>query len=268
MKSFVNSKFFSFTICWIIRKSGILLLCTLCLGFAACATLNPSKDVELTWHEAYIRIPGFLPSEIPPNTKFPIVIYMHGSGGLSRAAYRDIDVALKAGVAVIALNSYARTRPRNPGEDLSYTCPQGECWRIFNQIFALRTAELTYALKKVRQVPWIDQGNVFVWGQSEGGYTVAAYSGAVFKGRIITGTGCHWGFKAKEPVIAVISRDDPYVRKSHGEFSLPSTCLKVSGNAKNLTYVELPGSLHNGAQSSIGERAVIEFLHRHISSSK
>jgi len=251
-----------------IRKPTILLLCSLCLGFAACATINPSKDVELTWDEAYIRIPGFLPSEILPNTKYPTVIYMHGGGGLSRAAYRDIDVVLKAGVAVIALNSYARTRPRNPSEDLSYTCPQGECWGTFNRIFAMRTAELTYALEKVRQVPWVDQNNVFAWGQSEGGYTIAAYPGVVFKGRIITGTGCHWGFKAKESVIAVISRDDPYVKRAHSEFSLPSTCLKVSGNASNLAYVELPGYLHNGAQNSVGERAIIEFLHRHISSSK
>jgi len=189
---------------------------------------------------------------------------MHGAGGLSYRSSGDLDIAIDAGLVVIALNSYARDRPKNPGVDLNYTCPGGECWPIARQIFDLRTAELSHALKQVRKLPWVDQNNLFGWGHSEGGYTMAAYPGNIFKARIITGTGCAWGFEAEEPALAVISRDDPYVARHRLEHTRPSTCLKVSGNASNLTYVERPGVVHHAAQTAVGRRAIIEFLLRHV----
>lgn len=248
------------------------------VGLAACATVDPATDVDLTWDGAYVRVPGVLPLAashrdkipdlLPPGARVPTVIYLHGGGGLSRAAYGDIAVALKAGMAVIAPDSFARKRARNPGVDLNYTCPHGECWAIERTIFAQRTAELAHALERVRALPWVDQDNLFGWGHSEGGYTIAAYPGAVFNARIITGTGCAWGFRAKEPALAVISRDDPYVARHHLQYTRPSTCLKISGNAPNLTYVELPGDRHNAAQDPVGTRAVIEFLLAHLSAAR
>jgi len=132
------------------------------LTLTACVTADPTKDVELTWEEAYVRMPGLLPvvkehrarqlAELPPGTTFPTLIYMHGSGGLWPGAYKDIAVAEKAGLAVIAINSYARDRPKNPGQNLASSCDN--CWHIYREIFALRTAELAYTLQKVRHLPW------------------------------------------------------------------------------------------------------------------
>jgi len=256
------------------------------LAVAACATISPSKDVELTWEWGSVKIPtispdgsrgyvsGMDPSKssmikkafaaMPPGTKFPTVIYMHGSGGLSSSAMGDIRVIRAARMAVIAPSSYARKRPKNPGEVRGSTC--SDCWGTFDKIFALRTAELTYALEQVQKLSWVDQDNLFLWGHSEGGYTVAAYRTSLVKGRIITGTGCHQGFNAEEPTIAVISRGDHYVRKSHAQGRKSTTCLAMSGNADNLTYVDIPGTVHNGGQTPEGKRAVIEFLRRHTSS--
>jgi len=175
-----------------------------------------------------------------------VVLYFHGAGGLSPDAYRDIDVALKAGVAIIAINSYAQKRPYNPCANLSYTSSQGECGRAVEQILSIRKAEIVHALDQVRHVPWVDQNNIFAWGHSEGGGALASFSGAVFKGHIITGSGCQHGFKAKEPVLAILSRNDPYKSRFIPFSDLATTCLQMSGNPSNLTYVDLPGNLHNG----------------------
>jgi dienelactone hydrolase len=256
-----------------VSKPNIVVLFALCLGLAACGTpFDPSKDVELTWDQAYVHIPGLLPTikefredyiaRERPNTKFPTVIYMHGGGRIGTSAHGDMEVAREAGLAVIALNSFARERPENPGANLMSRCRS--CWDIFRAIFALRTAELAYALEQVQHLSWVDQNNLFIWGHSEGGYTVAAYKGSISKARLITGTGCAYGFRAEEPALAVISRRDPYVAKHRLEHTYPSTCLRVSGNASNLTYVELPGNIHNAAQTPEGRKAFIEFLQRHI----
>jgi len=155
-----------------------------CLCLSACATVSTLKDIHITWDEAVFRVPGVLPlsgwqqyiSQLPPNTKFPTVIYLHGAGGLSSGAYGDIDVALKAGMAVIALNSYVRKRPYNvDGKNSSATY----------QILSIRKAEIVHALEQVRHVPWVDQNNLFAWGQSEGGMVLAIFPGAVFNGRNI-----------------------------------------------------------------------------------
>ncbi|MBL6929189.1 MAG: hypothetical protein ISR44_08450 [Rhodospirillales bacterium] len=261
-------------------KAGrLFVLLAAAFSAAACVTMDPTVDVELTWDQAFVRVPGLIPvslkeqrerqiAELPPGTTFPTVIYMHGGGGLSPYAYKDIKIVQKAGFAVIALNSYARTRPSNPGNDLNYTCPHGDCWAIDRNIFNFRNAELKYALEQVRLLPWVDQNNLFGWGHSEGTYAMAAYPGAIFKARIITGGGCAWGFAAEEPTLAVIARNDAYVARHRLKHTRPSTCKKKSGNASNLTYLEVPGNTHNGAQTKAGKKALKEFLYSHITSAK
>ena len=273
MKRLIDRKYLFLGGARLAHKIICLILCVICLNFTVCATIDPSKDVELTWENAIIRIPGLLPvtkehrdkyiKEMTANKKYPTVIFMHGGGGLGYNAQSDIEVVLEQGYAVIAPDSFARERQKNPGIDLSYTCSGPGCFEQFDRIFNLRTAELAYALGKARQVPWIDQNNLFGWGHSEGGYTMAAYPGAIFKGRIITGTGCHRGFNAKEPVLVVVAVNDPYMHKSHLENESPTTCRIKSRNASNLTYIELPGFTHHGAQIGAGRRAIIKFLKQH-----
>lgn len=254
-----------------IGKPNILVLFALCLGLGACVTTSPpSKDVHLTWDNAFVRIPGIMPvakefrdAYIAQETQgltFPTVIYMHGSGGLSPSAYGDLDVLKKAGMAVIALDSFARTRPINPDGDLSNQCG-APCGGTQDKIAAMRKAELTHALERVRQLSWVDQNNLFGWGHSEGVYAMGAYPGAIFKGRILTGNDCYRGFGAQEPTLVVMARGDPYQK---GKFV---GCQNKSGFNDTMTYVEIPGDVHNAAQTLIGEKAVIEFLHRHMTSS-
>lgn len=218
------------------KRTILLFLWSMCFCLISCATTGPSVDVGKTWDEAYIRIPGLLPvakehrekyfAEMLKGKKYPTVLYFHGAGGLNSPESRgDFDVLEKLNIAVVAPHSYARERPRNDMGDAGLA--------IATEIFYLRDEEITLALERVRQLTWVDQSNIFIWGHSEGGMVVAAYPGAICNGRILTGTGCQWGFRAKEPVLALQAKNDPYkgVWKipSSGE---PTTCKWMGGWCK------------------------------------
>ncbi len=130
------------------------------------------------------------------------------------------------------------------------------------EIVALRQAELSYALKRVRELPWVDQDHLFGWGHSEGVVAMGNFPGAIFKARILTGYDCHRGFAAEEPTLVVMASEDPY----HGHKS--RNCWTASNGAENVTYLEVPGSEHNAAQTDEGRRAVIGFIRNHLSSAK
>lgn len=246
----------------------LFLWAFLLLLLPACAATDPSKDVERTWDGAYVRIPGLLPvakefrdrqiAELPPGTKFPTLIYMHGAGGLWRGTYKDLAIARKAGLAVIALDSFARARPQNPDANLSNPCG-GPCAWIQREIVALREAELSHALKRVRALSWVDQDNLFGWGHSEGVYAMARYPGAAFKALILTGNDCYRGFAVQKPTLVVMARHDPY----HG--GKVDTCRTAAQGAENLSYLEVPGAQHNAVQTVQGKRAFVAFIRRHLS---
>ena len=111
----------------------------------------------------------------------------------------------------------------------------------------------------MRKVPWVDQENLFGWGHSEGVQAMGDFPGANFKARILTGSDCRRGFAAEEPTLVVMATNDPY----HG--GKDENCLTHSGNADNVTYLEIPGGEHNAAQTEIGRLALLEFIRRHSS---
>ena len=131
-----------------------LLFCTLFIVLASCATMDPMVDVEKTWDEAYIRIPGLLPvskehrekylSEMLADKKYPTVIYFHSAGGLNSPESRgDFDVFEELNLAVVAPHSYARKRP--------HWVRGGTSRDTSRQIVFIRKAEITFALEQVRQ---------------------------------------------------------------------------------------------------------------------
>ncbi len=238
------------------------------VALAACA--GPAQNVERTWDKAVVSITGFGAfvgldnaylgkhlAKFPPGKKFPTMIYMHGGGGVSsRTAMGDIDTARIAGLIVIAPDSFARNRSKNPDIDPNVACYR--CGDEMALIGQLRRAELAYAVEQVRKLPWVDQDNLFGWGHSEGTFGMAPYSGNVFKARVITGHGCRDGLGAKEPTLAIISAKDPFAKKWR------SSCERFVSSKKNLTYLEIPGTEHNAAQTEEGKRAFLQFIRRHI----
>ena len=84
-------------------------------------------------------------------------------------------------------------------------------------IYDFRSAELTYALEKISEIPWVDYDNLFLFGASEGAVTAALFRGNVFNGRVIaqwtcTGAPLIEGIDApkNEPILAIVKERDPW----------------------------------------------------------
>jgi len=150
--------------------------------------------------------------KIPADSEIPLVIYMHGCGGMRYSALRDIEFLARTNYAVLAPDSFARRyRPKacNSG---TYT------GGLFRGVLGFRLAEARYAHEKAMTLPWVDKRNIFMMGFSEGGVTVAKYGRGSLAGRIILGWTCNAGWHEydgisgprDEPILAIVASNDPW----------------------------------------------------------
>lgn len=255
---------------------SIALLASIAAGCASLASSSNPDELARTWQGAWVLIPGGqqwsgLMSDLltraavtlPAEKKFPAVLYMHGCDGLGGSdPLRWGSLLQAAGYAVIAPFSFGRQhRPR--------TCdPSTFSARYAPEVYEMRVREIDYAVAQVRTLPWVDQDNVFLFGFSEGGVAVAAYTGSAFRGYIITGWTCRQGYHADmdglwvpsdKPVLAVVFAEDPWFpnpwQRGH--------CGEKFVNRRASESVVIPGSDHSTASHPIARNAVLEFLRQH-----
>jgi poly(3-hydroxybutyrate) depolymerase len=150
-------------------------------------------DVVRTWEEARIFLPGsaapLKPSKVPAMERpLPTVLYLHGCTGFDYSHDGTMggwaQTLTTAGYAVAMPTSFAREyRPRSCDQT---THTSG----LAMEVMDMRLEELECALKQLRTSSWVDQRNLFLMGHSEGGITVARWSGVGFNGHIISGWTC------------------------------------------------------------------------------
>ena len=149
---------------------------------------------------------------IPGRMKIPLVIYMHGSAGLTGDERGDIRFLVRNNYAVIAPDSFARKfRPKSCDP---YTYTGG----LFRGVLSFRLAEAMYAHELANTLTWVDKQNIFMMGFSEGGITTARYGRGGLAGRIILGWTCNSGWpeyagiagSRDEPILAVVASNDPW----------------------------------------------------------
>ncbi len=155
-----------------------------------------------------------LSKRMPAGAKLPVIVYFHGCAGILRTSIDHLDWLEKLDdFVVIAPNSFARNRPeycfRNHTVDLS----------VHGDVTLMRQREIDFALGRIAALPWVDKHNIFLIGHSQGGGTVAGYSGPVrIRGRIILNGGCSEylggdGMKDDEALLTFDSGNDPWFRK-------------------------------------------------------
>tara|TARA_B100000965_G_scaffold348613_1_gene321325 strand:+ start:5371 stop:6117 length:747 start_codon:yes stop_codon:yes gene_type:complete len=240
-------------------------------------SLGP-EAVEKTWERAYF----YLPAEVNPlgtgvlggrrglaslgmaldalakGPARPVVVYLHGCGGFGNSGKTNANMLAEAGFVVVAPDSFARpgrVKTCN-GKTHSAAGPKG----IYAEVIGWRLEELQRALQGLKDFPWVDGNNLFLFGHSQGSNAVAFYDGAAFKARVMTGTRCSRGYRAPtdEPALAVSSVDDPWFR------GRPVKCLDYTGRTA-LKVLMLDGKEHVTARVPEGRRAILEFLGENLS---
>jgi dienelactone hydrolase len=148
-------------------------------------------------------------NRLPRGAMYPTVVFLHGCTGIGNLEFlRDLG---RHGFAVVAPDSFARRyRPLQCDPDT-----QRGGRNLF--VYDFRSAELTYALERIHQLPWVDLENLFLIGASEGGVTAALFRANVFNARVIVQWTCAGaplveGIDAPRdtPILAIVRENDPY----------------------------------------------------------
>jgi dienelactone hydrolase len=238
--------------------------------------LDARPDIELTWTEAEVVLPPFRGGEevlhanledsvvkerlasLPNRAKVPVVLYAHGCTGLgSRPFFRDLA---RAGYVVIAPDSMARRyRPLQCD-------PKTQTGGYNRFVYDFRLTEISFALDRLKRLPWVDQHKIFLIGVSEGGVAAALYRGDEFRARVIaqwtcTGAPLVQGIFAPldEPVLAIVRNADPWYDKSRTRNQRGDCGAFMQGRANSRSIV-LKGGGHNILGDRGNIRTILNFL--------
>lgn len=160
-----------------------------------------------------MRTLGFagLPQSGDAGRRYPVVLYLHGCTGMGRMEKEFGEGLAARGYVFIAPDSMARRY--RPLQCDPRTITGGK--NLF--VFDFRLAEISYALDRLKDEPWVDRDNLFLIGGSEGGVAAALYRGDEFAARIIFQWTCHGaplvrGLAGSDntPVLAVVNKGDPW----------------------------------------------------------
>jgi dienelactone hydrolase len=260
-------------------RFGLVLLA---LGVAACASGAPGggADVQRTWREALVVLPqsagGDAPAsfrqsssavarhvrKFPSGTQFPTVVFLHGCTGIGNLAFLE-DLA-RQGYAVVAPDSFARRY--RPLQCDPKTSRGGR--NLF--VYDFRSAELTYALERLPNLPWVDLDNLFLIGASEGAVTAALFRGDVFNARVIAQWTCTGaplvagiGAPPRTPVLAIVREDDPYYAAANTPGQQGHCGFYLTDRANSQSLVVRAGAgddAHDVLSDSGAVAAILAFL--------
>ena len=181
--------------------------------------------------------------------KAPVVVFMHGSSGLSLKAIGEWQQWLATqGVASVAPDSFALP------DRLTYKSPIEKS--VYEQIHSLRASEIRLAADALKGLPWVDSARLILAGTSEGATSVARYAGNEFAGRILYSWSCENNYFVTEhksalpqnqPVLNVMSSTDNFFSASNpwlGNAAAQGHCGQALKDNKAATIVLIPGAPH------------------------
>ena len=225
--------------------------------------ISYASDVESSWNKAVVFVPessnpiGI--NDINSNKTYPVILYLHGCTGIVDWHDHDWGSTLsKNGYIVILLDSMARPS-RIPNCD-----PIRKTGGLFPQAHEYRQQEISYALSQLKNKSWAKQDRIFLMGHSEGGTAVAISQHQEFRANIILAWTCTFqfepaldGIKSPKhiPILAVAAKNDEWRvgKRTYGRCSDRS-------EGRNLTQIDLNGSIHATTKYPESKPAVLEFL--------
>lgn len=254
--------------------SILMLFCFLlsgCAGGVDSKTLDLFEEARRTFDAAYVMfkvegalIEGRMSDEFIQGKlaglkkKRPTVIFSHGCAGLGRGNLRYMRLLARAGYAVIAPDSFAR---RYRPETCDPSRHRGIKGAPHKRVNRMRQEEIHHAAYRVRRIRWVDRGNLFLMGHSQGGTAAAAYEGDGFKAHVISGSVCWRGVRSPRgtPILALYSKNDPWRRNRPAD-----QCLRrARARGVRVEFHLFEGRAHNLSRNERARRLVLDFLSRH-----
>jgi len=255
---------------------------------AAIAGAADPAELKQAWEQAWLHLPGSEAPDsrpaivgpfgtayvqerlalLPPRVTWPTVVFLHGCTGIQAPERRIAGMLTRMGYAVILPNSQARSnRPSD--------CDVGTGeWGLAPAVHYLRRAELRDAMSRARSLSWVDVDNLFLGGFGEGAKAVALWGGPEdVAAYLITGWTCiappklEWlgGLRlpAGRPVLAIVTRDDPYYR----DIEPKGSCGGMAAGSSEMTSLVIDGSVHNVFVYPETWLVLVEFMLAHTRSS-
>jgi len=216
------------------------------LGYHTIPALYTRSHSEKSWRNTLDWQPQAV-REVKHDVKLPVVLYLHGCAGIEREDLVYRKLMLEQGYAVFMPDSFVRNRMPCAAEG-----PLSD--RIH-----MRTAEVAYALKQLRKLPWVDQGHIILMGFSEGGNTVDNWSRPGFKAMIILGSACTEfatgkpAAPANVPVLTIVGQNDRF---------RPGLRCNVTRNIGGSRSIVIPGAGHRVAAYPQTRNAIRHFLNQ------
>lgn len=196
--------------------------------------------------------------------KYKTLLYMHGSSGLYKGDIYRKFIVQKLGFVFFAPDSYRiKDRP-------IYKSPAKES--LYKKVHKLRVAEISFNHEKIRKLNFVDNKNIFLMGNSEGGLAVAIYKASSFKARIVTAFSCEssyfyknfkLGSKKSKPFLNIIGTHDEYFAKNtelNEEHKVSGNGIKKLKNYKNAKVVILPKAKHDLTKNIYVKDELLSFL--------
>jgi dienelactone hydrolase len=238
--------------------------------------IDPRPDIELTWTKARVALPPFRSGEevllanlddgsvknrlagLPGRIRLPVIIYAHGCTGIGSSPF--FRALARAGYVVIAPDSMARRyRPLQCD-------PETQTGGYNRFVYDFRLTEISFALDRLKRLPWVDRNRVFLIGVSEGGVAAALYRGDEFRARVIaqwtcTGAPLVQGIAApfNEPVLSLVRDADPWYDKSRTKNQRGDCGAFMQGKPLSRSIV-LKGGDHDILGDRENVRTILSFL--------
>lgn len=236
------------------------------------------KELARVWQASIVMLPistsGHLESTIKSldpgafgNNRYPTVILLHGCGGVWKGRYRRMEIFANNGFAVITPVSFARKKYPKSCDVISKTAG------LYRGIVSLRKNDASYAIRKARELHWVDGDNIFLIGHSEGAIIAATFNDpeSPVNARVVESWTCdaswseYGGINAPidEPVLTLLAEHDPWFSKPWNTGSC-ERYIDTTNGSKSIVFTQAGMRERHGLlELEVVQEIVLEFLTQH-----